>query len=274
MQYPFSDEIVGLIPARGGSKGVPHKNIAPLLGQPLLRFVIEAGRAARGLGRIFCSTDDARIAAVAAKFDVEVVARPADLAGDDSPVLAAIVHFLDGLGAQEGRVPAAVVLLQPTSPFLLPEHIEACLDGLERYPAAQSAQTVTSVPHNMHAFNQRQFDGPFVRFRFEAERNLAYNRQRKPVLYGFGNLYVTRSQALLSGEQVYAKPSFAVEIPLEYALELDSPQDFAVAEQAYRNRPIAFIRSWIECTSPVDADPDEKLRDEKLRDENLKEKSL
>jgi CMP-N-acetylneuraminic acid synthetase len=223
---------------------------------------------------MFCSTDDARIAAAAAGFDVVVVNRPAGLAGDDSPVLAAIVHFLEGLGAQEGRVPAAVVLLQPTSPFLLPQHIEACLDGLARHPDAQSAQTVTGVPHNMHAFNQREFDGPFVRFRFEAERNSAYNRQRKPVLYGFGNLYVTRSQALLSGEQVYAKPSFGVEIPLEYALELDSPEDFAVAERAYRNRPIAFIKSWIEDANPVDDDRAENLRDENLRDENSKEKSL
>jgi CMP-N,N'-diacetyllegionaminic acid synthase len=261
MQYPSSDEIIGLIPARGGSKDVPHKNIAPLLGQPLLRFVIEAGRAARGLGRMFCSTDDADIAAVAAGLGVVVAERPADLAGDDSPVLAAIVHFLEGLGAREGRVPATVVLLQPTSPFLLPEHIEACLDGLDRYPAAQSAQTVTSVPHNLHAFNQREFDGPFVRFRFEAERNLAYNRQRKPVLYGYGNLYVTRSRALLSGEQVYAKPSFAVEIPLEYAMELDSPEDFATAERAYRIRPIAFIRSWIDETSPVHAERNEKTKE-------------
>jgi CMP-N,N'-diacetyllegionaminic acid synthase len=261
MQYPSSNEIIGLIPARAGSKGVPHKNIAPLLGQPLLRFVIEAGRAARGVGRIFCSTDDADIAAVAAGLGVVVAERPADLAGDDSPVLAAIVHFLEGLGAREGRVPASVVLLQPTSPFLLPEHIEACLDGLARYPAAQSAQTVTGVPHNMHAFNQREFDGPFVRFRFEAERNLAYNRQRKPVLYGYGNLYVTRSRALLSGEQVYAKPSFAVEIPLEYAMELDSPEDFATAERAYRIRPIAFIRSWIDETSPVHAERNEKAKE-------------
>jgi CMP-N,N'-diacetyllegionaminic acid synthase len=261
MQYPSSDEIIGLIPARGGSKDVPHKNIAPLLGQPLLRFVIEAGRAARGLGRMFCSTDDADIAAVAAGLGVVVAERPADLAGDDSPVLAAIVHFLEGLGAREGRVPATVVLLQPTSPFLLPEHIEACLDGLDRYPAAQTAQTVTSVPHNLHAFNQREFDGPFVRFRFEAERNLAYNRQRKPVLYGYGNLYVTRSRALLSGEQVYAKPSFAVEIPLEYAMELDSPEDFATAERAYRIRPIAFIRSWIDETSPVHAERNEKAKE-------------
>jgi CMP-N,N'-diacetyllegionaminic acid synthase len=261
MPYPSSDEIVGLIPARGGSKGVPHKNIAPLLGQPLLRFVVEAGRAARGLGRMFCSTDNAAIAAVAARLDVGVVERPADLAGDDSPVLAAIVHFLDGLGVREGRVPAAVVLLQPTSPFLLPEHIEACLDGLERHPAAQSAQTVTGVPHNMHAFNQREFDGPFVRFRFEAERNFAYNRQRKPVLYGFGNLYVTRSQALLSGEQVYAKPSFAVEIPLEYALELDSPADFAAAERAYRTEPIPFIKSWIERTRSIYPERDEKSKE-------------
>ena len=126
----------------------------------------------------------------------------------------------------------------------------------------------------MHAFNQREFDGRFVRFRFEAERNLAYNRQRKPVLYGFGNLYVTRSQALLAREQVYAKPSFGVEIPLEYALELDSPEDFAAAERAYRNRPIAFIKSWIEGANPIDADRDENLRAENLRDENSKERSL
>jgi CMP-N-acetylneuraminic acid synthetase len=264
MRYPLSDEIVGLIPARGGSKGVPHKNITPLLGQPLLRFAIEAGRAVPRVGRIFCSTDDRRIATVASRLGAIAIERPAELAGDDSPVLAAIVHFLDGLGTREGRVPAAVVLLQPTSPFLLPEHIEACLDGLERYPQAQSAQTVTGVPHNLHAFNQREFDGPFVRFRFETERNLAYNRQRKPTLYGFGNLYVTRSRALLAGEPVYAKPSFAVEIPLDYALELDSPADFAAAEQAYRSRPIPFITSWIDDSKPIVAD----------RDENLKERSL
>jgi CMP-N,N'-diacetyllegionaminic acid synthase len=251
MAYSTSNEIVGLIPARGGSKGVPHKNIVPLLGQPLLRFVVEAGRAAHGLGRIFCSTDDPAIAAVAEALDVLVVERPPELAGDDSPVLAAIVHFLEGLGAREGKVPEAVVLLQATSPFLLPEHIEACLDGLTRHPDALSAQTVGGVPHNMHAFNQREFDGPYVRFRFEAERNLAYNRQRKPVLYGFGNLYVTRSRALLAGEQVYAKPSFAVEIPLEYSLELDTPEDFATAERTYRCQPIAFIKSWIDDADAV-----------------------
>jgi CMP-N,N'-diacetyllegionaminic acid synthase len=264
MTYPTTDEIVGLIPARGGSKGVPHKNIVPLLGQPLLRFVVEAGRAARGLGRIFCSTDDPAIAAVAKALDVTVVERPPALAGDDSPVLAAIVHFLQELDAREGKVPQAVVLLQATSPFLLPEHIEACLDGLARHPEARSAQTIAGVPHNMHAFNQREFDGPFVRFRFEAERNLAYNRQRKPVLYGFGNLYVTRSQALLAGEQVYAKPSFAVEIPLEYSLELDTPGDFVAAEQAYRCRPIAFIKSWIDDAGPVQV----------KRSGNAKERSL
>ncbi len=226
----FSDEVVGLIPARGGSKSVPYKNVADLGGWPLLRWVAEAGKASRSLGRLFCSTDDARIAAVAEACGAAIHRRPPELATDDAPVAAAIVHFLNTLAAADGVVPGAVALLQPTSPFVTAEQIDAAVAALRGDAAARSVQTVTKPPHNHHAFNQREIADGHVRFRFEAERAAAYNKQRKPTLWVFGNLVVTRSEALLAGEGVFATPSLAVPVEAVTALDVDAADDFALAE--------------------------------------------
>jgi len=235
------DKAIGLIPARGGSKSIPLKNIVLLGGRPLIAYVISAGLAARTLSRVLCSTDHDRIAAVCREYGVDALDRPARLAQDDTPVAAVVVHVLESLGARHGRLPGMVALLQPTSPFLLPEHVDACVAALRANPDADSAQTITPVFHNAHAFNQRVVEGNRVRFRFENERRAAFNKQLKPKHYLFGNLVVTRTRSLLQGKDCFGEISIPIEIPRLCALDVDTPDDVEYAAYLVREGRFAGV---------------------------------
>src|ERR687886_659490 len=104
--------VVGLIPARGGSKGIPGKNLVPLCGRPLLAWTVGAACAARGLDRVVVSTDSPEIAATARELGADVLERPAELARDETPMYDVLLHALEELGR-----PEILVLLQPTSPL-------------------------------------------------------------------------------------------------------------------------------------------------------------
>ncbi|MBF0267913.1 MAG: acylneuraminate cytidylyltransferase family protein [Alphaproteobacteria bacterium] len=218
----------GLVPARGGSKSIPYKNLVPVAGIPLLDYGALAAQSSGVLDRIVCSTDDDMIAGRARHLGIEVDRRPDHLATDDAAVADVARDFLSRQPV--GNRPDVIVLIQPTSPFLLPQHVRMLVKALESDLTANSAQTVTTVPHNHHAWNQRVVDGDYVSFHFEAERAIAYNKQKKPKLYIFGNLVAARSRALLAGESFFAKPSVFKEIPWPYDLDLDSPQDLKLAE--------------------------------------------
>ena len=226
---PQNREILGLIPARGGSKSIPKKNIVDLGGHPMLAYQVNAAKKSRSIGRILCSTDDDAIADAARAYGSEISVRPEALAQDDTNIIDVIVDLLNTLKG-EGYEPFAVALLQPTSPFLLPGHIDACCDLLLNDPQARSVQTIASFPHNFHAYNQRVVENGVVRFNFQKEREACYNKQTKPHFYVFGNLVVTKSSALLETRQVFAQPSLAHEIPFPYALDADGPEDLELAE--------------------------------------------
>lgn len=216
----------GLIPARGGSKSIPLKNIALFGGRPLLDYSILAAKAWGGFARLICSTDSPEIAARAKHFEVEVNPRPPSLAEDNTPIYDVVAHFLRDQEEKEGRVAEFIALLQPTSPFLLPDHLERCIKGLQSDPSAGSAQTIVPCPHNTHAYNQRQVVDGKIKFRFAEERRLAYNKQTKPPLYLFGNLLVFRSAAVMAQDSLFAEPSLAVHISHPYDFDADSSEDF------------------------------------------------
>ena len=227
---PIDDnQAIGLIPARGGSKSIPLKNLAPIAGRPMIAYVMAAGLQAATLSRVYCSTDHPAIAQVCREGGVEVLDRPAHLGEDDTPVVAVVRQVLEAVAQRDGRMPGMVALLQPTSPFLLAEHIDACVEALRGQPAADSAQTITPVFHNAHAFNQRVVEEGLVRFRFQEERAAAYNKQRKPKHYLFGNLVVTRSRAIFAGKDCFGGVSVPVEIPRLYALDVDTAEDLDYA---------------------------------------------
>jgi CMP-N-acetylneuraminic acid synthetase len=221
----------GLVPARGGSKSIPRKNLVPLAGRPLLDYVVRAGQASGALSRVLCSTDDECIAARAQDLGIEVDIRPADLATDDAKVDDVARDMLGRAGARGEALPDMIVLLQPTSPFLQPQHVRDLLALAHDRPAARSVHNVTAVPHNLHSWNQRLVaDDGAVQFPFEAERQRARNKQQKTKLYAFGNLIAARTEALLAGDGFYAKPAFAIPIESPFAFDLDQQADVSMAE--------------------------------------------
>lgn len=226
----LAGECWALVPARGGSKSIPLKNIADFAGRPLIDYGILAARAARRVSRILCSTEAPEIAARCAELGAEVHQRPAELGGDVTPVMAVIAHFIGDMAAREGGVAEMIALVQPTSPFLLPEHLDQAIEALQGDPAAGSAQTVIECPHNHHAYNQRSLQGGHTDFIFAAERQAAYNKQSKPKHYLFGNIVVLRTEAALAQNAVFARPSKAVEIPEIFGFDADGPDDFKLGK--------------------------------------------
>jgi CMP-N-acetylneuraminic acid synthetase len=230
-------KVWGLVPARGGSKSIPRKNIVPLRGRPLLDYGVRAAQASGMLECIVCSTDDADIAARAHTLGLDVVPRAPELASDDAKVDAVAQAFL--LDVPAVRRPDAVVLVQPTSPFLLPEHVRKLIEALNAAPDAASAHNVAMLPHNLHAWNQRELkESGRVNFLFPAERKQARNKQEKPVLYAFGNLIMARTSALLRGDGFYAEPVIAIPIERPYEFDLDGPADIAVAEALLTSKAV------------------------------------
>lgn len=128
-------QVLALIPARGGSKGIPHKNVQPLAGKPLLAYSIEQARATRSITRVVVSTDDDAIAAVANQYGAQVVWRPAEISGDTATSESALLHALDYLRDTERYEPDLVVFLQATSPLRQVDDIQNAIETLRREQA-------------------------------------------------------------------------------------------------------------------------------------------
>lgn len=218
--------IWALVPARGGSKSIPQKNLAVLGGRHLLDYGVIATKVSRCCDRIICSTNDRNIGNRAMELGIEVDWRPPILATDEASVAEVAREFL----GRQLKKPDILVLVQPTSPFLLPKHLENLMDLFIRCPESNSGQTICPIPHNYHTWNQRLTEDNFVRFMYPEERRSAYNKQRKPKVYGFGNLVAAKSAALLEGKDFFAEPSVGYTIDWPYNLDVDGPDDLRLAE--------------------------------------------
>lgn len=210
---------LGLIPARRGDK---RKNLWSIGGLMLIEWAILAAKRSKLL-TIICSTDDDEVKKVCDRCMVHHIHRTKELSDWDRPIQDVVLDVTNRFSS----VFSGVVLLQPTSPFTRPQDINSVMDALgdKKY---QSAQTVARFPHNYHAFNQRKIENGNVLFYFEKEREKCFNKQKKPELFKFGNVVATRVSALSGG--VFALPSYPVEIPHEYAIDIDSLDDIPLAE--------------------------------------------
>jgi CMP-N,N'-diacetyllegionaminic acid synthase len=223
-------KILGLIPARGGSKGIPRKNIAPLAGRPLIAWTIEAALRAEGLGRIVVSTDDDEIAEVAARAGAEVpFRRPAEFSADSSEALPVIRHAIEQIDAQGWRA-EAVIYLQPTSPLRGTEPIVRAIEWL-RSGECDTAVSVVRVPHNMTPESLMRDTVGLLEFMAPPETR-RFRRQEKSRLYarnGPAVLALTR-QTLERGE-LYGPRIKAIEMGAIESHDIDEPLDLAVAER-------------------------------------------
>ena len=224
------------MPARGGSKGIPRKNIRLLGGHPLLAYTLAAARSA-GLGRVLLSTEDEEIAAVGKGlgFDVPFM-RPEELATDETPTVPVLLHVLDALSkARELGDIDYVCVLQPTSPFRTAETIQRCLQRLEPGPGdglgPDSVVTVLPVPteYNPHWVYLVSDAGEMQLFMGDAEP-ITRRQDLPPVYHRDGSVYLVKREVLEQEQSLYGKQTAAVEVEGGLAVNLDVLEDWRRAE--------------------------------------------
>jgi len=222
-------EVLAIIPARGGSKGIPRKNIRPLAGKPMLAYNIEAAQASRFIQRVVISTDDPEIARIAQAYGAEVVWRPAEISGDTAASESALLHTLESLQAQEKYAPDLLVFLQCTSPLTAAEDIDGTISAL----IEQEADTALAViPFHYFLWKPDQdAEGLPDALGINHHKSVRPLRQeRDPQYLETGAVYVMRVAGFLHARHRFFGRTALYEMPSERRLEIDDPVDFQVAE--------------------------------------------
>ena len=217
--------ILAIIPARGGSKGVPRKNLREIAGKPLIAWAIEAGKKSHCIDRLILSSDDPEIISLARSWSCEVpFVRPAELARDETPGIDPVLHVLSVLPEKYDYI----MLLQPTSPLRLAEDIDGCMETCLRHQAP-ACVTVTEVDQS-----------PFWMYRLDASRHLAplmdqkslpACRQDLPKIYILnGAVYVAQTAWLQQQRTFLTNETVGHIMPRERSLDVDTELDLKICE--------------------------------------------
>lgn len=221
--------ILGIIPARGGSKGIPRKNIIPLAGKPLVAYTCAAACASKKLTRSILNTDSPEIAEVGRKYGVDVpFFRPEHLAEDDTPILPVIQHAVGWLEKNVDFYADIVVLLQPTSPLRTAHYIDAAID-LMLNTEADTVVSVVAVPHNFNPVSvMRQDDRGYLTSFLKGE--LILRRQDKPRVFarnGPAVLVIRRS--VIEQGKLYGDKVLPLEMGWVESIDIDNLEDLEQA---------------------------------------------
>lgn len=215
--------ILAVVPARGGSKGIPRKNIRLIAGRPLIDWTIAAALACPRIGSVVVSTDDSEIASVARACGAKVpFLRPAELARDETPGVAPVLHAIEQLPGY-----SHVMLLQPTSPLRTVHDIDAAID----LATARQADSVVSVTQpDAHPMWTFQLDET-GRLRRLLDAPPAVRRQDLPPVYALnGAIYLVRTDWLRRTGALVTPDTLALPMPRERSVDIDTPIDWALAE--------------------------------------------
>lgn len=235
-------EALAIIQARGGSKGVPGKNIRPLGEKPLIGWTIDAARGASSVGRVIVSTDSEDIARVARECGAEVpFLRPAELATDDAKSIGLLKHALEWFAEHEGYRPDAVVQLKPTNPLRTSAHIDAAVRLFADLPDADAVITVRPVREHPYKTWKRTEDGGIEPFIPESYHHIPEAvkspRQKLPEAFIQNScVHVIRSSTILEKNSSIGTNVRAIIMSEEDSLNIDTPQDFALAEYLFSSR--------------------------------------
>ena len=231
------DRVIAFIFARGGSKGLPGKNLRPLVGKPLIAHAIEHALAVPRIERVIVSTDSTDIAQVARDFGAEVpFMRPAELATDDSPEWLSWRHAVDFVRQEEGCLPSVMVSVPTTAPLRRPQDIEQCLNLF--FGGGADVVVTVSAAHRSPYFNMVQncSDGT-VEIVIPSLRGIS-RRQDLPVVFDMTTVaYVADPEFVLRKDSIFQGRVKAVEIPPERAMDIDTLLDFDIAEFLLSRQP-------------------------------------
>ena len=227
-----SEEVLAIIPARGGSKGVPGKNVFPLAAKPLIAYTIEAALESRSVSRLIVSTDDKNIAEVSSLYGAETLDRPVEISGDYHQSELALIHVLDHLETNEEYIPDWLIFIQCTSPLLLPEDI----DEAYRVVVKGKYDSVFSA-FEEHFIPRWQFG------RNEAVEPVNYEPNKRPMRQEVpsefvenGAFYIMRTDHLKRTGTRFGKKCGIYVMPLERSFQVDTLEDIALIEKVINGR--------------------------------------
>ena len=228
--------IIAIIPARGGSKAIPHKNIIPLAGRPLIDYTIKSACNASVIDRVLVSTDDMQIAEIARKLGAEIpFIRPSELSGDNVPMIDVLQHALNWLDT-EGELVSALVLLQPTSPLRTDKHIEDAV-GLFNAQSASSVVSVVKVPHQYNPVSVLKKSNEGLLIPFLSDQMPITRRQDKPEIYARNGpaVLVCHPNIIRHGD-LYGEKSIPYLMTIYDSLDVDEPEDLTQIELILKSR--------------------------------------
>ena len=223
--------ILAIIPARGNSKRLPNKNIKPLMGKPLIAYTIDAAQKSKYITRIVVTTDNVKISQAAKEYGAEVIKRPKIIAKDTAPVVKAIKHTVEFLKNKENYQPEIIALLQPTSPLKKPEDIDRTIKKFID-KKADSVQSFCKIKeHPYYAFKILKDKAIPL-----DKKNFTKRFQDLPKFYReSGAVYVFKT-SLLKRNTMYGKKNYAIVMPYERSIDVDSWLDFEIAKLIIKNK--------------------------------------
>jgi len=231
---------LAIVPARGGSKGIPRKNVRLVAGKPLIGYTIEAALQSKLVNRVVVSTEDPEIAQVAERFGAEVVWRPMELSSDTAPSEQALLHTLEYLRKTEGYEPDLIVFLQCTSPLILPQDIDGTIQTL----LDEDADSALAVAPFYHFLWKRDKAGNAVGINHDKSVR-PLRQELEPQFLETGAVYVMRTVGFRQAQHRFFGKTALYVVPRERSLEIDDPIDLKIAEivlrERIRNQPAELI---------------------------------
>jgi YrbI family 3-deoxy-D-manno-octulosonate 8-phosphate phosphatase len=242
-------EVLAVVPARGGSKSIPRKNIRPLAGHPLLAYSIAAGLQSDSVTRVIISTDDEETAEIARKYGAEVpFLRPPELASDVTPDLPVFQHALDWLESEEGYRPDIVVQLRPTSPVRPPDCIDTAVKILLANPEADSVRGVVPSgqnPYKMWRISEDEYLEPLLNIDQDEPYNMP--RQELPQTYWqTGHIDVIRPATIKEKKSMSGDIILPLFIDPMYTVDIDTLRDWQRTEWMMFHSDLDFVRPRID----------------------------
>ena len=224
-------EILAIIPARGGSKGIKHKNMVLVDGKPLIQYTIEAAKESRYITRTIVNSDDEEILRFAESQDIETVVRPSELAQDNTPMKDVICDQLSRLKQKENYVPDIILLLQPTSPLRTGRHIDEAMKKLI-YSDGDALVSVEEEPHLHSPYSvMRLNEKGYLEF-FMKEGQRFTSRQEKPKFYARNGaaIYAVYTDIYMKTGSLYGTKCVPYEMAAEDSVDIDDQLDLFVAD--------------------------------------------
>jgi CMP-N-acetylneuraminic acid synthetase len=227
--------VVAVITARGGSKGIPGKNIAKVGGKPLIAWTIDAALSSSTLSRVLVSTDSREIAQVAVDCGAEVpFIRPAELATDEAPHIAVLEHAVQWLAEESHPLPDYLMTLQPTSPLRTASDIDRAV-GIAEAHEAMAVVSVCETGHHPYLAKTVTQEGTLTDFIRKDVESL--RRQDLPPVYALnGAIYLNRTESIRKDRTLLPKGTYAYIMPPERSLDIDAPWDLYLADLVLRDR--------------------------------------